>query len=87
MIWVIAVLVVLGAFALLDQHFDSRKWRKWPTMAEYLREHPQARTADGVKCFCCDARNISTHVAVKHNPDKRLHRCDSCSTWLYRNEG
>lgn len=83
--WWLLILIALALFWAMDYYLDKRKWRTWPTLDEYLARHPAMRTT-GVACEKCGGKNISSHQALKQAAEFRLHRCDTCSTWLYRND-
>ena len=83
--WWLWALLLLGGFYLVDFYLDRRRWKRWPTLEKYLTDYPKMRH-DGVGCFKCGGKNITSHPAMKKDPACRLHRCETCSTWLYRNE-
>lgn len=85
MIWIVIALL-MGAYWLVAHHFDTKKWRRWPTLAEYWEQHPQTRTEDGVKCQCCGSGNIRALGFSSGSDYRKLHQCQSCSTLLFRSD-
>ena len=64
---------------------NFKKWKSWPTLAEYWDAHPESRTRTGTRCHHCG----STHIRFQHFTNKShdcmlIHKCQHCQTTLYR---
>jgi hypothetical protein len=81
---VIAVISLFAYFGWIKPH---QNWLSWPTLEQYWSQHPDCRTNNGVKCYNCGSRS-TRHYGWKERADKRrIHKCNQCSTVLYRTEG
>jgi hypothetical protein len=73
----------LAAVLALNQFVFRRRWKSYPTAAQYLAAHPECDKAGGIVCHQCRGRTSS--LAVKDHG--RLYRCAWCETELYRVDG
>jgi hypothetical protein len=70
----------LAAVLLLNQWIFSRRWKSYPTAAEYLAAHPESRKAGDIVCYRCGNRPARMGVRGRGS----LYRCTWCEDELYR---
>jgi hypothetical protein len=70
----------LAAVLLLNQVIFRRRWKSYPTLAQYLATHPECNKAEGVVCSHCGT--VVARIGVSGRGS--LHRCTWCETELYR---
>jgi hypothetical protein len=79
-------LVFLGAFAFaVYSHVRAHEgWKSHPTMEQYLAEHPECKTARGLKCAKCGSGSIKNWGLSRSDDSRRLFICNHCGKTLYR---
>lgn len=64
----------------------ARRWSKAPTIDEYSRQNPEAKTPHGMACASCGSRSIRNWGIIDAKSRKRLHICNHCGKTLYRSK-
>ena len=77
---IILGILVLAAVLLLNQLIYRRRWKSYPSRAQYLAAHPECNKADGTTCYRCGAKSL--HLGVRGRG--QVHRCSWCEIDLYR---
>jgi hypothetical protein len=56
-----------------------------PTWDQYVAEHPETQSADGVHCYRCGSRHIELWTFFEPAfGSPKVHVCRHCGTRLYR---
>lgn len=79
-----ATLVVVY-LQLADGRKARRLWASTPTLPDYVAQHPDCSTDDGVKCANCSSASIREKGLASEQDGRRTFVCDHCGTVLYRN--
>ncbi len=63
-------------------------WRKqYPnTLESYLKQNPQAKTDNGIKCVTCGSKSLKNWGESGPKSKRRSITCNHCSSKLYRVE-
>jgi hypothetical protein len=77
---IILGVLFLAAVLFLNQVIYRRRWKSYPTRAQYLAAHPECNKADGTSCHRCGTKSL--HLGVRGKG--QLHRCSWCEIDLYR---
>ncbi|WP_051278452.1 hypothetical protein [Solimonas flava] len=81
-IGIVSMAIVAGI--VLFVRFYRDRWASWPTLDEYWREHPECKSAGGVKCYRCSSADLAQRGWARNSDARRIHICNQCSTPLYR---
>lgn len=85
----ISVPLLLGfVFVAANRTYRKKlaEWRKLPTLAEYLEQHPECKTDQGPVCNKCQATRILNRGLKRPDSPQRTHLCAECRTALFRSE-
>jgi len=83
-IWVIIPILVFYFYKLYKNEQSNEKYKKWPTLSEYINQNPNCKTIHGIRCKNCNSGYIR-HVGWDDRHDaRRLHKCNICNSYLYR---
>lgn len=85
---IIALLLIVGtvgALFFIPNQVKQLK-NKTLTLAEYLRQHPQCKTKNGIKCAVCGSSSIKNWGVEGANDHRRIFLCNHCNTRLYRSD-
>lgn len=82
------IIVILGvfAFAIWSMTANHIRWKKTPTLREYLAENPECRTQRGIRCNQCNSGSIKNWGIDGAKSSRRQFICNHCNTLLYRND-
>lgn len=87
---IVAIVVLLIGGSGFMGYWTSRqarnKWLSNPTLNEYLRKHPECKTAHGIKCSACSSGSIRNWGVMGPRDPARIFKCNHCGLSLYRNE-
>lgn len=78
-----AALVVVY-LQLADMRKARRFWASMPTLADYLAQHPDCRTDNGVKCTNCSSAGVKEKGLTSEQDARRTFVCSHCGAVLYR---
>ncbi len=76
--------LAIGAVIVVLLWRDHKKWRSWPTLDEYWAANPDCKSSEGVRCKQCNSFSLEHLGWRQADSTRRLHRCNHCSTFLYR---
>lgn len=62
------------------------RWQKFPTIAQYLEQHPENKTANGVKCNTCGSEDLKETGLWGNESRERSFICAACKATVYRGE-
>ncbi len=77
------ILGFLSILCLLHRQYIIRKWKRWPTVDEYIRFGNPTK-GKGISCSKCGSRNIWETGFDAPNSSRRIHYCKQCKEGLYR---
>lgn len=84
---VLAIAVVGGFlhYVMKGLGKPAERWRRLPTLAQYLEINPECRTKRGIRCWSCDSGSIKNWGLYSPSDQRRIFICNHCGTDLYTN--
>lgn len=76
------LIVIIGILFFISK--IHRSYLDMPTLDEYLKENPQCKTGNGIKCFNCGSKSIRNWGEYGPDSSYRVHICNHCGLHLYR---
>ena len=86
LIWGIFFAIFLLPFYFIRKAIKlaKEKYMALPTLDDYLKKHPKAKTKHGIACAHCNSKNLKNlGFSDRHDP-RRMVSCNSCGEPLYR---
>lgn len=83
--FVCATLVVVY-LQLADIKKARRFWAAIPILSDYIAQHPDCETTNGIKCANCNSGSIQEKGLASEQDARRTFTCNHCEAVLYRNE-
>jgi DNA-directed RNA polymerase subunit RPC12/RpoP len=84
----IFVFLLVGAtiigIALSKRDEANDQWKSLPFLDEYLAQHPECKTPNGVRCRNCGSKSIKNWGLFNAHSEERKFICNSCGMDLYR---
>lgn len=87
---VIGIILVAVAYAMdwigATPHALDVLYRELPTVDEYMAAHPP-QPGRPIACHKCNSYRIHHYGLIHRRDPRRVHRCQSCNTTLYKTRG
>jgi hypothetical protein len=80
----IGATLVVVYLQLADIKKARRFWASIPTLPDFIAQHPDCKTDNGIKCANCSSGSIKEKGLASEHDARRTFICSHCEVVLYR---